>query len=86
VANLLDEELRRRCDERRQERNRAAAEELTRWFEEHGLPIVDPSSHEARKGAADATEFACDAPTAVVVVQTPFYVPADAFLLTPEEC
>jgi hypothetical protein len=86
VANLLDEDLQRRRGDKFRERNRVAAEEWNRWVEEHGLPIVDPSSHEARKGAAEATEPAHGAPTAVVVVRTPFCVPADAFPLTPEEC
>ena len=40
VANLLDEELRRRRDDRWRERNRPAAEAWNRWFEEHGHAFI----------------------------------------------
>jgi Post-segregation antitoxin CcdA len=86
MANLLDEELRRRRDDRWCERNRAAAEAWKGWVEEHGLPLANLDSGGMRDGTADATKSAKGAVSAVNAVPTSSCVPADDYPLTPEKC
>jgi hypothetical protein len=86
VANLLDEELRRRRDDRWRERNRPAAEDWNRWFREHGHEFVVGGAAAMPQDAAEASGDQTGRLAEVDAVPTSCCVPADEYPLTPEEC
>ena len=86
VANLLDEELRRRRDERRRERTRPAIEAWNRWVREHGHEFFAHAADDMPQGAAEAPGHSEGGPAEVDAIPTSYCLPGHEYPLTPEEC
>jgi hypothetical protein len=86
VANLLEEELRRRRDERWRGRNREAFDAFNRWFREYGQQFAIRDDGVTLESAADPRVSGGGVPAGVNAVPTSYCVPADEYPLTPDEC